>query len=91
MSFMSYAYLDKGSILHAVEKEEDAKQYSKNGKVEKIDYQCKGGYPLIAGQSVVMYSTEKAVVSNGEEYTKDGIPLDLKQYPQLLVLYKNLS
>lgn len=88
---MAYTYLDKGNILHAVSEQEDAKQYSKNGKVEEVEYPCNGGYPIIAGQSVVMYSTEKAVVSNGEEYTKDGIPLDLKQYPQLIDLYKRLS
>ena len=90
---INYAYLDKGGILHIVDKDPDA-QYARNGKIVETTVTCRGGYPVITYDDerteLVVYSLDKAVVSNGSEKTADGTEVDLKLYPEIYELYKSL-
>ena len=90
---INYAYLDKGGILHIVDKDPDA-QYARNGKIVETTVACRGGYPVITygdeRTELVVYSLDKAVVPNGSEKTIDGTEVDLKLYPEIYELYKSL-
>lgn len=62
---MSYAYLDEYGVLHAVEDEKTAKEFSGNGKVVSDPIACEGGYPVVDGQ-VIVYEDGKAYVDGNE-------------------------
>lgn len=89
----NYAYITPAGILKILDKDKEAaKKYSKNGKYVETTIECEGGYPVITydnkRQTVVVYSLEKAVISNGSDKTEDGKEVDLKLYPEIYELYK---
>lgn len=77
-----FAYLDKGGILHISASEKTAKEYSKTGKVVKTEHPAGGGFPLVAGESIIVYS--ETVMKKDAK----GEPLDASMYPQLAELYR---
>ena len=91
----SYAYLDKGNILHVVSTEQTAREFSASGIYKITDINANGGYPLIADASNDNALTEVIVYSLNEAYikgnNKDGIKIDLNDYPKVLNLYKEVK
>ena len=90
---INYAYITEAGILKVTDEDvAAAKKYSKNGKVVETTIECEGGYPVITydnkRQTVVVYSLEKAVISNGSDKTEDGKGINLKLYPEIYELYK---
>ena len=90
---INYAYITEAGILKILDKDKEAaKKYSKNGKVVETTIECEGGYPVITynnkRQTVVVYSLEKAVISNGSDKTEDGKGINLKLYPEIYNLYE---
>ena len=89
----SYAYLDKGNILHLVAKQIDAKRYSSNGKYSSTEIESKGGYPLVQSgkkgnfTEIIVYSLDEAYI-NGNN--KDGKLVSLENYADIKSLYSSL-
>ena len=84
---MNYAYLDKGNILHVVEKEETAKESAKNGFYMATDLKSLHGYPYEGGDDIVVYSLNEAYI---EGNATDGKRIDLKDYKATYNLYQSL-
>ena len=85
---MSYAYLDQYSILHIVDRKEDAEQYA-SGRIVETGIPNGGGYPEADGKHVIVYVKDEKYKVNGVEY-----PLDtnfLKKYPQIADLLQDLK
>lgn len=82
-----YAYLDRGFILHVVDTEDTAREYSVNGKVVATKIEAEGGYPIVDGKSVIVYSLEEAYI-NGNLNT--GRKINLNDYPTIKQLYASI-
>lgn len=82
-----YAYLDRGFILHIVNGEDTAKEYSVNGKVVATKIEAEGGYPIVDGKSVIVYSLEEAYLDGN---LNTGTRVDLNDYTAIKQLYKSV-
>lgn len=86
-----YLYIDKGGILHAVAKEETAKQYSRNGKVIREDIPSAKGYPLVNSDDgmvdITVYGLNEVYI-NGN--VTDGTIVSIDSYLQIKEIYKKL-
>ncbi len=93
---INYAYITPAGILKITDEDKEAaKKYSKNGKYVETTIECEGGYPVITydnkRQTVVVYDLDNAVVGNGKNIkTEDGDKIDIKLYPELYNIYKEL-
>ena len=93
---MNYAYITEAGILKITDEDKEAaKKYSKNGKYVETTIECEGGYPVITynnkRQTVVVYGLDNAVVGNGKNVkTEDGDKVDIKLYPKIYDIYKEL-
>lgn len=81
---MGYAYIDKGGILHVVEKFETAKEYAA-GKVVETEVPFSHGFPLHEGQDVTMYGLEEAYIGGN---AGSGKKVDPQEIPEILALYQ---
>lgn len=81
-----YAYIDKGGILHIVEKRETAMEYAA-GKVVETEIPCAGGYPLHEGKDVTMYDLETAYIG-GNARSGSGRRAKMSEIPEIVALYK---
>ncbi len=79
----NYAYLDKGNILHVVENEETAEEYSKTGKVVETEITGTGGYPLVGKEGIIVYAENNMRFATDKPKIKDAD----KVYPHLAALY----
>ncbi len=75
-----YGYLDKANILHIVEKEKTAKEFSKNGKVIETEIEAERGFPVHNGRCVKVYSETEM------KYDAQGNTIEI--IPELAELYK---
>lgn len=86
-----YAYIDKGGILHVVERQIEAKKYSKDGRYVITEIATKHGYPLVKkGRNeteIVVYSLEEAYINGNRT---DGTKVDLYNYPVIKEIYEQL-
>ena len=93
---INYAYITPAGILKITDEDKEAaKKYSKNGKYVETTIECEGGYPVITydnkRQTVVVYDLDNAVVGNGKNVkTEDGDKVDIKLYPKIYDIYKEL-
>ena len=93
---INYAYITPAGILKITDEDKEAaKKYSKNGKYAETTIECEGGYPVITydnkRQTVVVYDLDNAVVGNGKNVkTEDGDKVDIKLYPKIYDIYKEL-
>ena len=67
---MPWAYRDKYGIMHAVEDEKTAKEYSA-GKIVKYEGACIGGYPAVSIE-VIDYGNGRIFLAGNE---RNGIDL----------------
>ena len=80
---VSYAYLDSGKIMHVVEEKHTAERASGTGKVVETEIECGGGYPVVGGEGIIVYSETEMKT----DATKPAIKNADKLYPQLAALY----
>lgn len=77
---MKHAYLDKYGILHISEV---------RGEGVETDFDCDGGFPVIEGKKVYMYSLEEVYIGGNRNSFEAGAAkeLDLSMFPALKELY----
>lgn len=81
---MGFAYIDKGGVLHVVEKFETAREYASK-KVVETEVPYSHGFPLHEGQDVTMYSLEEAYIGGN---AGSGKKVDPQEIPEILDLYQ---
>ena len=75
-----YAYIDRGGILHIVEKPKTAREYAA-GPVIPTHHTAAHGFPTIDGEQVIVYSeTVMKHDANGEA---------MEPSPELVALYRS--
>ena len=86
-----YAYIDKGGVLHIVEKQIDARKYSKDDRYIITEVESKHGYPVVKkGRNtteIVVYSLEEAYINGNRT---DGTKVELDNYPIVKEIYEQL-
>lgn len=86
-----YAYIDKGGILHIVEKQIDARKYSKDDRYVITEIESKHGYPVVkkgkTTTEIVVYSLKEAYINGNRT---DGVKVDLYNYPVIKEIYEQL-
>lgn len=85
-------YLDKGGIMHCVEEENTAKEFSRNGKYVACDLADGTGYPEENGTRLVVYADDKEfyVGGNAKGGQKNEEKDFAKRYPKTYEVYKEL-
>lgn len=79
-----YAYIDDGGIMHVVEGIQTAIDYAKKGtKVMEFEGEFAMGYPVVAGEAVIVYGTDEMKHSGGGE--------NIPAVPELAELYRKCS
>ena len=81
---MGFAYIDKGGVLHVVEKRKTAEEYATK-KVVETEVPFAHGYPLHEGQDVTMYSLTEAYIGGN---AKSGAKVDVEEIPEIAALYR---
>lgn len=66
-----FAYLDSGKVLHISTDEKTAKQFSFNGKFEKVNFRNAGGYPVV----YIGDKEEELVIYGDKMKEKNGYPI----------------
>lgn len=88
-----FAYIGKDGILHVSGNAQTAKEKAINGKVVKTEHPAGGGYPIVAGEEIIVYSPERMSLKGlaGKEWDMPENAqyiLNPKDYPTLVTLYK---
>lgn len=81
---MGFAYIDKGGILHVVEKRKTAEEYASK-KVVETAVPYSHGFPLHEGQDVTMYGLDEAYIGGN---AMGGKRVDPQEIPEILALYQ---
>lgn len=86
-----YAYIDNGGVLHIVEKQIDARKYSKDDRYAITEMESNHGYPVVkkgrTTTEIVVYSLEEAYINGNRT---DGTKVEIDNYPDVKDLYMKL-